>query len=90
MNRRTRVYDLLISQKGMSEKLFAKTMTSLTDHERDLLVKCKSCGARSGYECFKTDPGIVHFGRRLLRLIKLPERIFIELSKMIDVTCHLE
>jgi len=81
INRKTRVYDLLISQKGMSEKLFAKTMTSLTDHERDLLVKCKSCGARSGYECFKTDPGIVHFGRRLLRLMKLPDRILLSYPK---------
>jgi hypothetical protein len=42
------------------------------EHEKDLLIACpkKGCRAAVGVECKDTEPGIVHFGRRLTRLLK--------------------
>jgi hypothetical protein len=43
----------------------------LTEHERDLLIPCpaKACPAGYNEECVGTEKGIVHFGRRLKRLL---------------------
>lgn len=40
-------------------------------HLADLAVDCpaRGCGAVVGAECVGTAPGIVHFGRRLKRLL---------------------
>lgn len=42
------------------------------EHAKDLLVACPSrdCRAPAGKDCINTAPGIVHFGRRLQRLLK--------------------
>lgn len=40
-------------------------------HRKDLTIPCpaKGCRAAAGKECKKLEPGIVHFGRRLKRLL---------------------
>ena len=58
---------------SLNDAQFSEALESITDeHEKDLLVRCpnKGCEALKGAECKHTDPGIVHFGRRIRRLLK--------------------
>jgi len=42
-------------------------------HAADLQVACPRCNAAPGVECSRTNPGIVHFHRRLANLARDPE-----------------
>ena len=48
-----------------------RDVAKLTEHERDLLVDCKACGAKMGKECRGQAKEIVCFGRRVARLLAL-------------------
>lgn len=43
--------------------------TPPTQHDLDLLVECASCSARVGSKCKGLPRGVVHFCRRLRRLL---------------------
>ncbi len=51
--------------------LVAAALARLTDHDKDLIVDCpaKKCLAPERKECVGTEEGVVHFGRRLKRLL---------------------
>lgn len=51
-----------------------EALAKLSDHEKDLLVECRGCGAKEREECRGTKPKIVHFGRRVARLLALWEK----------------
>lgn len=44
----------------------------MTEHQKDLAIPCpaKQCRAANGRACKGLPRGIVHFGRRLLRLLE--------------------
>lgn len=46
-------------------------VTKKQEHQLDIAVQCpaKKCLAKSGKECKSLNVGIVHFGRRLKRLM---------------------
>lgn len=47
-------------------------LAALTEHEKDLLVDCPAtkCRAAERTECTGTEEGVVHFGRRVMRLLE--------------------
>lgn len=66
---------LALLAKRVSEKEFRKLYNRLTAHEKDLLNPCSHCGAEVGYDCNGVEQEIVHFSRRLMRFITLPEKL---------------
>lgn len=61
-----------IRERRAIEAEIAKLTNGMSAHQKDLLLPCpaKQCGAAAGAECVALDTGIVHFGRRLQRLLK--------------------
>lgn len=61
-----------IHERRAIEAEIAKLTTGMSVHQKDLLLPCpaKRCRAAAGTECVALDTGIVHFGRRLQRLLK--------------------
>jgi len=61
-------------QRAFRQRILSKQAVkgSGREHCLDLVLDCpaKGCGAGAGQECRGLDSGIVHFGRRLLRLLR--------------------
>lgn len=55
--------------EASSKPAVLTALAGLSDHAKDLLVEC-DCGAKEREECIGTKLKIVHFGRRLKRLLK--------------------
>jgi hypothetical protein len=63
--------ELIRIHEKLTDLQFALAIKEMSEHEKDLLVVCKGCGASEGEECKNLGKKkIVHFGRRLHRLIK--------------------
>lgn len=54
---------------AMDRDALAKAFSKLTEHEKDLLVPCPTCKVDEMEECRDANRGVVHFGRRLKRML---------------------
>ena len=65
---------LVEAHSKLTDEQFAAAIEGLNQHQKDLLIPCpvKLCSANEGEECrgHDTKRGIVHFGRRVKRLLK--------------------
>lgn len=65
---------LVANHQKLSDEQFAAALEALSQHQKDLVIPCpvKLCSALEGEECRGHDvkKGIVHFGRRVKRLLK--------------------
>jgi hypothetical protein len=66
------VKDLIRLAPAMTDEEFLAALAALDEHEKDLVIPCpnKRCHAKEGDECRGLPVGVVHFGRRLYRLLK--------------------